>query len=223
MNKNSLSQTLTGVLVVAVGVGLLLSSLHIINFGDFFQVWWPLGLVFVALFALINNPRAWAWPLAIALFGGALILRNFGIITLNLWTLIWPTIVIFVGLSLIFKREEWGRPKDASEDALNASAIFGGQTLRSVSHKFKGGDISAVFGGVELDLRDARIDGTARMNIFAAFGGVEIKVPQGWHVQVTGMPILGGWENKTRMPADKNAPLLKINGTCLCGGVSIKD
>ena len=222
MKNKSYAQILTGVLVLALGVGFLLNALNVVDFNVSFRTWWPAIIIAVSLIALVSNPRMWVWPTATAGFGVLLLLRNLDVVQFNVWSLIWPSIIILVGLSILFKREGWDRPKDDSEDAVNATALFSGQNIRSVSHKFKGGDITAVFGGIELDLRDAKIEGTATMNIFAAFGGVEIKVPEGWVIKVSGMPIFGGWEDKTKKPADvKNAPVLRINGTCMFGGLSV--
>jgi predicted membrane protein len=223
MKTKSFAQILTGLLVLALGVGFLLDALNIMEFGYALKTWWPIIVIIIAMAALLSNPRMWVWPTATGAFATLLLLRNLDVVTFNVWSLIWPTIIILVGLSILFRREGWDRPKDDSEDAVTATALFSGQNIRSVSHAFKGGDISAIFGGIELDLRDAKINGKATMNIFTAFGGVDIKVPEGWVVKVSGMPIFGGWEDKTKKPADvKNAPLLKVNGTCLFGGVSIK-
>jgi predicted membrane protein len=224
MKNKSYAQILTGLLVLALGVGFMFDALNIVDFSHSFSTWWPAIIIAVSVVALVSNPRMWMWPTATAAFGTLLLLRNFDVVNFNVWSLIWPTIIILVGLSILFRREGWDRPKDDSEDVVTATAIFSGQNLRSVSNKFKGGDVSAIFGGVDLDLRDAKIEGKATMNIFAAFGGVDIKVPEGWVIKVSGMPFFGGWEDKTKKPADaKNAPTLKINGTCIFGGVSIKN
>lgn len=87
----------------------------------------------------------------------------------------------------------------------------------------KKADATAIFGGVTLDLREARIDDTATVDAFAFFGGVDILVPRGWRVAVTGTPILGGFEDKTRyddfLPPD--APVLTVDGLAVFGGVTV--
>lgn len=220
MQNKSYGQLLTGLLLLALGTGWLLDGLNIINFGDFASTYWPVAIILVGLVSFIGNVRNWLTSLIIVVVGVLLQLRELNVFDFNIWSLIWPVVLIFVALSILFRRS-WDKPKDDSEDAINATAIFSGQSIRSTSNKFKGGAITAVFGGVELDLRDAKIDGKAEMNVFTAFGGAEIKVPEGWTVQVTGLPLFGGWEVKTKKSTDKHAPVLKINATCAFGGFAV--
>ena len=47
-------------------------------------------------------------------------------------------------------------------------------------------------------------------------------VPKGWRVSVSGLPIFGGYDDKTTqgdLPAD--APLLRVNATAVFGGVGV--
>jgi predicted membrane protein len=79
-----------------------------------------------------------------------------------------------------------------------------------------------VFGGVTLDLRDARLDPEgARIDVTAIFGGVEILVPRGWRVTTSGTPILGGIDNKTAGEA-AGGPELLIDALAILGGADIK-
>jgi hypothetical protein len=84
--------------------------------------------------------------------------------------------------------------------------------------------VSAIFGGATLDLREAHIDREASVDALALFGGVDVLVPRGWRVQVAGTPILGGLEDKTEGDGERqaDAPLLKVNGTAIFGGVDVK-
>jgi len=107
----------------------------------------------------------------------------------------------------------------------SALAIFGG-TRRS------GGwtvprhlQVTAIFGGVELDLREARLPaGTVDVEVTAVFGGVQIMVPPNLAVEIHGSAILGGFDQMDRAPLapDPNAPVLRIHGTAVMGGVSVE-
>jgi predicted membrane protein len=109
------------------------------------------------------------------------------------------------------------------DDYINSNAIFGGADHLITSQNFKGGEAMALFGGVELDLRDAKIspDG-CKLHATALFGGVEITVPSDWKVNVTGTPIFGGVENKSR--GKEGDPQKEINLRCTVafGGIEIK-
>ncbi|MCP5112925.1 MAG: cell wall-active antibiotics response protein, partial [bacterium] len=108
----------------------------------------------------------------------------------------------------------------------NAWAAFGDARLVSKSH-FQGGEVLAVFGDYELDLRHARLaadEVVLRAN--AVFGGVEIKVPPDWDVLMRGTPVFGGFEDKTVPRAEDptvKRPLLIVKGTAMFGAVEISN
>jgi len=80
-----------------------------------------------------------------------------------------------------------------------------------------------VLGGCELDLRHAAIDGEAVIDVFAMWGGIEIKVPENWSVSGRVTPILGGYEDKTRRVPDGTNQRLLVRGLVIMGGVEIKN
>jgi len=83
----------------------------------------------------------------------------------------------------------------------------------------------AVMGGVELDFREALLPrGVTELKVYAVMGGVEIIVPPGLDVESRGVGIMGGFDhagNDLRL-TDPNAPVLRISGIALMGGVDIK-
>lgn len=106
-----------------------------------------------------------------------------------------------------------------------AVAIFGGTRREGtwkVPYRLR---VVAVFGGVELDLREARLPpGPIEFDVTAMFGGVQIVVPPTLAVEVHGTAIFGGFEHMDRASAtpDANAPLLRIHGRALFGGVQVE-
>lgn len=222
MKTKSLARLFAGLLVIAVGVGILLNSFGVINFGEIVKHWWPLIPIGVGIVGIISNPRQWVWSALFAIAGVAFLLRQLGYVDFNVAGLIWPTVIIIAGLSIIFQGKAWGsKPTEDTDDITNATVLFSGQNARNMSQNYQGGDVTAIFGGVDLDLRDAKIKDNVTLTVLAACGGVDIKVPEGWAVKVTGMPVFGGWEDKTTKPTDKNAPRLTIKATCIFGGFSV--
>lgn len=143
----------------------------------------------------------------------------------NLLAYIWPLLFIFIGFVFIFFRTNREKSVDVKQD-INSFMLFSGTEIRNQSDNFQGGTVTAVFGGTEIDLRDAIIaENGANIDISAIFGGVSITVPENVHVEVKGMPILGGWEDKTRrkMNDGETLPILKLNCLAICGGIEIKD
>jgi predicted membrane protein len=106
-------------------------------------------------------------------------------------------------------------------------AIFGGTQRKIAAQDFKGGDALAIFGGLELDLRGAKMAGDrAVLDVNATFGGVELRVPESWHVEVKTVAVFGGVDDKTIPPkSDPNtpAPCLVLTGTTVFGGVSVRN
>jgi len=220
--KKSIGQLVFGIAVILIGVGFFLDALNLVDFSNVIGNWWPTFVILAGLVSLISNPRVFLWPLLIIAIGVLLQLREFNLLSFNPWSLIWPAIIIVFGASILFKSNNWNKRQDHNEDELDLFSGFSGHQAKSSSQDFKGGKATAVFGGIELDLRHAAIKQTANLEVFAAFGGIDIRVPEGWRVEVSGTPILGGWENKTDTPKSKDASVLKIQGTCMFGGVSVK-
>ena len=88
-----------------------------------------------------------------------------------------------------------------ADDVVDVTAILGGFERRITSQHFKGGEVTALMGGCALDMRGAQIDGEAVINVFAVWGGITIKCPPDWTVVLHGTPIMGGFEEKTAVPA----------------------
>lgn len=208
-----------GLVILSAGTILLLGNADIIDTARAFATWWPLVIILTGVVSLFANRRHWFVGLIIIAVGTAFLLSNLNV--LDLRNVIWPAVLIVVGLAIIFGRAS--RPHGELGDAINSFNVFSGSELVSRSNQFKGGSVSALFGGAEIDLRHAGLAPDATLDVFVAFGGIEVKVPDGWHVVIRGFPIFGGFENKTardKLPAE--APTLVVNATVLFGGLEVK-
>ena len=78
-------------------------------------------------------------------------------------------------------------------------------------------------GGCEIDLRNAEINGDAAIDVFAMWGGIEIRVPENWTVIGRVTPLMGGFEDHTRAPQAASAHRLIVRGMVIMGGVEIKN
>lgn len=221
MKTTFLSRTLLGSLIVLVGAGFLLDGLNAWDFSSFAANWWPLLIVILGGISLLTNPRLWVWPGVIIVAGVLLQLRESDVVSFNVWSVIWSLAIVVAGLSLVFHHSQ-GR-RSTNDNQTDLFVVFSGTDDRNNSDDYTGGTLSAIFGGINLDLRGSVIKKKATLDIFTLFGGADLRVPEGWHVQTVGVPILGGWENKAAKPADKNAPTLIVRGTCIFGGISVKN
>lgn len=219
MNQSG-TRIVTGLAIVAVGLAFLLQALGVVAIGPVLADWWPLLIVFIGLVNLWSTPRQFIWPLFVVGAGVLLQLRNLELLSFNPWQVLWPLAIIAFGLSFIV-RPPLPKTQDAGDDVSNSFVAFSGAKVRSASSNYRGGQLSAWFGGIELDLRDAKLKDRARLDMFAAFGGIELRVPQDWTVKVNGVPLFGGWENKTT--ATQGGPVLEVTGVCMFGGIEIKN
>ena len=146
-----------------------------------------------------------------------------------IWKLAFPTILVIIGLSIIFK-DALGGKVSSEIKKLNEKrngensycATFAGQNVNFDNEKFTGADLTAVFGGVKCDLRNAIIDSDVVINTSSTFGGIEIYVPSNIKIKIKSMPIFGGVENKAKTKVDENSHTIYINSIAVFGGVEIK-
>jgi len=111
---------------------------------------------------------------------------------------------------------------DAESDEVALVAIFDGIDLKSRAQAFRGGSMLAWFGGVAVDLREAKLGPDARLTISALFGGVDVKVPPEWRIVSTGRAFAGGVSDDVPEPQDPAAPTLTVESTTAFGGISIR-
>jgi Cell wall-active antibiotics response 4TMS YvqF/Domain of unknown function (DUF5668) len=217
------SRIVLGLGLVALGILFLLDQAGTIDAGEIIGDWWPVVIIAIGVVQLVGQPRAPVGPLIVVGIGIVLLLAQLDVVGDDVWRFVWPVALVIVGLVFLLRRP--GRPAaaDRPEDVVGTTAFFSGTEIVSSSQRFAGGSATAIFGGVELDLRRARLnpDG-ATLAVTAVFGGVDVIVPRGWRVETRGTPILGGVDNKIDAPPGGNGPVLRIDLTVLLGGAEIK-
>lgn len=122
------------------------------------------------------------------------------------------------------EREQFmiNRGQVAEESSL--VAIFSGAERKGVWDPPKRLNVVAIFGGGDIDLREAHFPpGGLTITAVAMFGGVEITVPEGTNVEMSGAGILGGFESRKRKkPPVPGAPTVKVEGVAILGGVDVR-
>lgn len=206
--------------LIILGVGWFLGNAGVWDFGTIFSEWWPLLIVIAGIVSFASNPNAFTGPLIIVIIGGVLLFSTLDLLEGNVWTYMWPLIIIAIGLSILFNRKGIHMKGDESSD-VRIFVAFSGQERRVTSSQFAHSEVTALFGGAVLDLRNAGIQDGATVQVFAAFGGVDILVPRSCKVDVSGLPLFGGWDDKTT-PDASATNTLHIRGTVLFGGVGVK-
>lgn len=212
-----------GLILVVLGVLWVLNNIDIIDFH--FHQWWPLILIVLGLINMIgsrrlNNPAAW---ILIAL-GVIFLLTTHDVFDWHEIWKFWPVILVIVGLSILFGRGGARIKKSVDTDEINGSAVFAGFEKKITNKNFKGGSLSVIFGGAELDLRQAGLDKDgAVIDMQVTFGGATILIPESWAMETQANAILGGIENSTSNKETQEGKRLTIRATATFGGIEIKN
>ncbi len=221
------SRVLWGIVLITLGVLLALNALNITDINVFFDGWWTLFIIVPCTVGLFTEREKTGNIIGIVI-GVFLLLCCRGILNFSmLWKLLVPIIIVIIGLKMLFTgifgnkaSEIIDKIKENGGEAKVGCATFSGCNLNYDGELFEGAELSAVFGGVKCDLRNAIIEKDCAVKATAIFGGVDIFVPNNINVKVTSNSIFGGVSNKTA--AHKDAPTIYISGTCMFGGIEIK-
>lgn len=215
-----------GIILIVVGIIIGLNSLGIANINIFFDGWWTLFIIIPSLADIIKRPNKasnYGWlVLGIVLLLCAQDILKFELIG----KLIFPAILVFIGISLLFKDKVGKKVKEKiktlNEEGLEEYyATFSGQEINKAGEEFKGASLNAIFGGIDLNLQEAKIQKDVLINATAVFGGIDIKVPSNVNVKVQSTSIFGGADNKITKQTE-TLPTIYVKAFCLFGGVDIK-
>jgi len=209
-----------GFLVLITGVLLLLDNLSIISFDNLFGMLISIGAVVIGISGLVEKKRFDFILTMFIVFGSLYFLSNIDVLEANTVNdIFWPIIIIGIGVSLLFSVTTRVNNKSVTPYL----AIFSGVEEKNESTEYISSDITAIFGGADIDYRKIKIkDNVGYINITTVFGGVTIFVPEDVKVTVKGLPIFGGTENRA-VSLDKARKELVINYTVVFGGIEIKN
>jgi len=235
------TRLIVGVLIMLLGGTLLADNLGWIEARHVLRSLWPLVMVAVGV-AMVRRPqhrrsRETGWVLITV--GIWIFLSKIGWLHIGLGQLFLPAIFLFVGGMLVFRSLKGSDPFPKTPSAaangdtaapadhaefVRSFAMLSGCELRPVSRPFRGADLSAVMGGIKLDLSSARMEGdSAVIDVFAFWGGVEIYVPPDWTVTSEVTTLLAGFIDKRRPTSVVPTKTLIIKGMIVMSGVEIKN
>jgi hypothetical protein len=240
-------RVIVGLLIVGFGLALLLDNLRVMEAGDLIR-FWPFGLMAIGAAKLLQDEDR-SGRVAGGLFvgiGALIAIQNFLFIEMDFWRW-WPLAVVGFG-AMILARAFRGNREDRQglgyvppggstvlggglsagkngatmEQSLSEFAMWSGLQRRVASPAFRRAELTAIMGGIELDLRQAGTEnGEAVIDVFVMWGGIEITVPPDWAVSNQVTPILGGSEDKSTGTQQARNRLI-VKGVVIMGGVDIK-
>lgn len=214
-----------GLIVMVVGVMFLMHNLGVRYFEEFWN-WWPVLLIMLGLsksFSGRADERTFGW---VVTFLGLVFLAQFTFgLDVRMETF-WPGILILVGLSIVMRAIQGPKPPRGAVDTsstLRERAMVGGIARKNTSQSFQGGELTAVMGGCEIDLRDARMAGpSAVIDCFTMWGGIVIQIPPDWIVEPQVTVLAAGFNDTTKPPLQP-AGRLVIRGTALMAAIEVKN
>jgi len=117
-----------------------------------------------------------------------------------------------------------GRPSYMGDDHIDTVSVFGGVKRTILSKTFKGGEIVNVFGGTDLDLTQADINGHVILEITQLFGGIKLIIPPHWQVTSDVAAVFSSVDDKRRNMGTPLSPdkILVIKGVSIFAGVDIR-
>jgi len=221
----------TGALLIFIGILILLGNLDFIDTNISYYIFsWKSLLIFLGIVFLGTKTNKTPGYILMGI-GVFFWLPSFFDYNISLHDVFWPLLLIGLGLLLINRQRPLvAHPSDNSEKKsgpngyLDDVSIFGGGIKIIQSKSFKGGNVTAIFGGSEFDLRQVEmVSDFAVIDVFTLFGGTKFVIPEGWNVKSDAISILGSLSDKrvinSNLPNDKT---LIIKGLVMLGGVEIK-
>ncbi len=222
-----------GIAIIALGVIFGGNALGLFNFDVFFDGWWTLFIIVPSFISLFTEKDRLA-SLSFLAAGVILLLAAQKVFSFDVaWKVILAVVLVTVGLSIIVKAMFHGKnDKEVEEKVKNLgdgknmdsqTAIFSGSDRVYKDEVFSGSNLMAVFGGVDLDLRDAKFEKDTVIKAFALFGGIDIIVPNDVKVKLRSGFVFGGFSDDRKNATEKGKYTIYVDASGGFGGVSIKD
>ncbi len=231
-NDSLNARLLWGIILILFGSLYLLETLNLIGTNIPAIIFsFPFILLVIGI-VIFSNSRNKIFGALLALIGAITLLpRIFPSIHIA-GNIVWPLILIAIGIMIIFKRRSIHRchgnfqDEKVDKDFLEDVSVFGGSHKVILSDNFKGGNITAIFGGSEIDLTQSKLaEGENIIDVLMIFGGTTLIVPKDWEVILNVTPIFGGFSHKGRKDQSvlyDSTRTLIIKGVAIFGGGEIK-
>jgi hypothetical protein len=241
-------RVLFGMALALLGILFTLDNLGVLDARDYIRFGWPVALIaYGTLNLTATRPGSRLWGAVALVAGVALMGQRLGLWDAELRSFA-PLLLVLLGGYIVWQSmrsdrkpgaetsREWrssyadatsdhattSEPTVDSGESISAVAVLAGIERKVTSPAFRGGELTAVLGGGQIDMREAiPAGGQAVVDVFAVMGGLEIRVPDSWVIEVRATPVLGAIRD-TRPPASSAGPRLIVRGMVFLGGVEFK-
>jgi predicted membrane protein len=224
------NRAIIGVILVLVGLFLVLRNTGFFpGFIDHIIFSWPMLLITIGAVITIGSSGGKTSGIIVMAVGAFFLIPHIFRETFDV-NIFWPSIFIIIGVIFIFsKRKGWRSVSTApqsGDDYIDYIHVFSGGERQIVSDNFRGGKVTAVFGGSEIDLTKARLaPGVSELELACVFGGTTIIVPDDWNIKIEVVPVLGGFGDSRKLNPGRTIDTTKqlvIKGAVVFGGGEVK-
>ena len=223
-----------GIAIIALGIIFGGNALGLFTLNIFFEGWWTLFIIIPSIISLITEKEKLS-SLGFLAVGIILLLAARNIFSYEIaWKTILAVFLIIIGLAIIIKgvfrnkndQEAAKKIEEAEKDNKTMDsqmAIFSGSDRVYNDEIFSGSNLAAVFGGVNLNLKNAKFTKDTVIKAFCLFGGIDIIVPKDVKVKIKSGFIFGGFNDERKDISEKGKYTIYIDAAGGFGGINIKD
>jgi predicted membrane protein len=211
-----------GFIFILVGIGFILQNLGVIDAMYYLKVYWPCLIILLMIAQMVTQKHGKIGNGIVILIFAFIQLRILNIISISIFKLFWPVVLILIGVSILFKRDR-GSGGLTEGPVIHLFHIFSGGEYRYAGEIIEGGDVFTAFGGCDIDLRDIQFGkNPIEISATALFGGIDIIVPKDCKTVVKGLPILGGFSGPEVDFSQNSDRQIIVKVFVAFGGVDVK-
>jgi predicted membrane protein len=221
VRSSSSGRWFIGILFIALGVAFFLH----VNIGRLFAVGWPVLLIGAGASHLFSRAHGYVSGLFLILLGCFFLAINMEWIGWDVFGRYWPIGLVAIGVLILVGSFSAAKRVPDTSPSMGMHVFFSSGRRVITAQGWTGGEASAVFGGMEIDLTGATLAAEgAVLTVSSVFGGVKVFVPADWDVRLEGAPIFGGLADTRARPNALDVtvrPRLTIHGTAVFGGIEV--
>jgi len=226
--QRNTGRAILGIVLILIGIAFVGKTFDIFphNITHYIFSWQMILIVLGIIFITSDHNRTTGWILLAV--GLVFLIPDIIDVSYPVRRIFWPSLLILIGVLIIVRSFTPNRigKSTSSTDYIDDVAIFGGGDKIITTENFKGGRLTAMFGGSKIDLSRSKLaPGLNSIDVFFAFGGSTIFVPENWNVKVDVVSIFGGFSDKRyKKPETIDVGKeLVIKGFAIFGGGEIKN
>jgi predicted membrane protein len=224
------NRAIIGVILVLLGLFLVMRNTGIFPvFIEDLIFSWPMLLITIGLVITVGSSGSKTSGIIVMAVGAFFLIPHIFREAFDV-NMFWPAVFIIIGIIFIFsKRRGWNSEStipQVGDDYIDYVHVFSGGERQIVSENFRGGKVTAVFGGSEIDLTKAKLaPGLSELELACVFGGTTIIVPDDWNVKIEVVPVLGGFGDSRKLNPGRTIDTTRqliIKGAVVFGGGEVK-